>query len=202
MRDVSTVFGRKVESSAHKADVVRMEALLTYGGIYMDMDVVALKPMDRLIQQYSTILGQEQTGGGQHPHGLGNAYMLTNKHSPFFYQWYQAYRRFDFTQWAALSIHLPIRLSRAYPEYVKELGPEAMYWPSFDEVGARQMYLSNDFDLSRNYGVHLWSGGKRYRTQKTFEELCQLNSTWGRIARTVLLAGVGNEGLCHGRGVA
>ena len=202
VRDVSTVFGRRVESSAHKADVIRMEALLTYGGVYMDMDVIALRPMDGLIAQHSCILGQEQTGDGTHPHGLGNAYMLTHRASPFFSEWFAAYRRFDHTQWAALSIHLPIRLSRAYPELVKELGPEAIYWPSFDDTGARQMYLSNDFDLSRNYGVHLWSGGKRYRTQKTVDELCALNSTWGRIARTVLLAGEGNAGVCHGRGVA
>lgn len=203
VRDVETVFGRKVESSAHKADVIRMEALLTYGGIYMDMDVVALKPMDALLERHSCILGQEQTADGTHPHGLGNAYMLTHKAAPFFYQWYQAYKKFDFNQWAALSIHLPIRLSRSLPQYVHELGPEAFYWPSFDDTGKQQMYFADTFDLSGNYGVHLWSGGKPHRQpQKTFDDLCALNNTWGRIARTVLLAGEGNANLCHGRGIA
>ena len=203
VRDVETVFGRKVESSAHKADVIRMEALLTYGGIYMDMDVVALKPMDALMERHSTILGQEQTADGTHPHGLGNAYMLTHKAAPFFYQWYQAYKKFDFNQWAALSIHLPIRLSRSLPQHVYELGPEAFYWPSFDDTGKQQMYFADTFDLSHNYAVHLWSGGKPHRQgQKTFDDLCALNNTWGRIARTVLLAGDGNANLCHGRGIA
>ena len=203
VRDVETVFGRKVESSAHKADVIRMEALLTYGGIYMDMDVVALKPMHALQERHSCILGQEQTADGTHPHGLGNAYMLTHKAAPFFYQWYQAYKKFDYNQWAALSIHLPIRLSRSLPNHVYELGPEAFYWPSFDETGKQQMYFSDTFDLAGNYAVHLWSGGKPHRqTQKTFDDLCALNNTWGRIARTVLLAGEGNADLCHGRGIA
>ena len=202
VRDVSTVFGRRVESSAHKADVIRMEALLTYGGIYMDMDVIALRSMDQLIDEgWGCILGQEQTATGTHPHGLGNAYMLAHRASPFFYQWYTAYTRFDHHQWAALSIHLPIRLSRALPELCHELGPYAFYYPSFDEEGKRLMYLSNDYDLSRNYGVHLWSGGKKHRNQKSIEELCQVNSTWGRIARTALLAGEGNSQICNGRGI-
>ena len=203
IRDVVEVFGRRVESSAHKADVVRMEALLTYGGIYMDIDVVALKPMDDLINAgWPCILGQERTADGTHPHGLGNAYMLIAKGSPFLYEWYTGYRKFDWHQWASLSVHLPIRLSRALPEYCLELEPHAFYFPSFDESGKKEMYEGNSYDLSRNYAVHLWSGGKKFRApQKTFADLCALNNTWGRIARTVLLAGEGNANICNGRGV-
>ena len=202
VRDVSTVFGRRVEASAHKADVLRMEALLTYGGIYMDMDVVALRSMDALIARWPCVLGQEMTNDGTHPHGLGNAYMLTAPHSPFFYHWYSAYRKFDHHHWAALSIHLPIRLSKALPGYCHELPPDAFYFPSFDERGKAQMYQSDSFDLSRNYAVHLWSGGKPFRTpQRTFADLCALNNTWGRIARTALLAGPGNADRCGGRGI-
>ena len=198
------VFGRLVESSAHKADVLRMEALLTYGGVYMDMDVVALKPMTELIAQgHPCILGQEMTAEGTHPHGLGNAYMLASKGAAFYYEWYQGYKRFDFHQWATLSIHLPGRLAHAMPRLCHELDPWAFYFPSFDEAGKREMYEANTWDLSRNYAVHLWSGGKKWRRgQTTFADLCALNNTWGRIARTVLLAGDGNENTCNGRGIA
>lgn len=37
--------------TAHKADVIRMEALLTYGGIYLDFDVLVVRavPPNRII---------------------------------------------------------------------------------------------------------------------------------------------------------
>ena len=204
VQDRPSVFGRAVESSAHKADVLRLEAVLTYGGVYMDIDLVALKPMDALIAEgHPCILGQEMTADGSHPHGLGNAYMLTAKGAPFFAEWYAAYKKFDFHQWAALSVHLPIRLSHSMPGYCHELSPFAFYFPSFDESGKRAMYLDNAWDLTHNYAVHLWSGGKKFRqAQKSIADLCALNNTWGRIARTVLLAGEGNANACNGRGVA
>lgn len=42
-RDVAEIFGNPVEHFAHKADVLRLEALRDYGGVYLDMDVLVLK---------------------------------------------------------------------------------------------------------------------------------------------------------------
>lgn len=42
-RDVTSVFGREVEHFAHKADVIRLEALRDYGGVYLDTDVMVIK---------------------------------------------------------------------------------------------------------------------------------------------------------------
>lgn len=42
-RDVQSVFGNKVEHFAHKADVLRLEALRDYGGVYLDVDVLVVK---------------------------------------------------------------------------------------------------------------------------------------------------------------
>ena len=206
VRDVETVFGRKVEASAHKADVIRMEALLTYGGIYMDMDVVALKSMDTLMERYSC---HPRTGADRRRHSPSRPRQRLHAHTtrtrpillPVVHGLPQV--RLQRSGPRCPSICPSASHARAYPEYVHELGPEAFYWPSFDETGKQQMYFSDTFDLSGNYGVHLWSGGKVHRQgQKTFDDLCALNNTWGRIARTVLLAGEGNANLCHGRGIA
>lgn len=42
-RDVTEVFGNPVEHFAHKADVLRLEALRDYGGVYLDVDVLVVK---------------------------------------------------------------------------------------------------------------------------------------------------------------
>lgn len=42
-RDVTSVFGRPIEHFAHKADVLRLEALRDHGGIYLDVDVLVVR---------------------------------------------------------------------------------------------------------------------------------------------------------------
>jgi hypothetical protein len=42
-RDVTDVFGKPIEHFAHKADVLRLEALRDYGGVYLDVDVLVVK---------------------------------------------------------------------------------------------------------------------------------------------------------------
>lgn len=42
-RDVTEVFGNEVEHYAHKADVLRLEALYREGGVYLDADVLVLR---------------------------------------------------------------------------------------------------------------------------------------------------------------
>jgi hypothetical protein len=46
-RNVKSVYGQKVSHFAHKADVIRLEALKYYGGIYLDSDVIVLQGMCR-----------------------------------------------------------------------------------------------------------------------------------------------------------
>jgi mannosyltransferase OCH1-like enzyme len=43
----------------HKADVVRLEILISHGGIYVDTDVFAFKSIDELVfnASYSSLMG-------------------------------------------------------------------------------------------------------------------------------------------------
>lgn len=42
-RDVDSIFGNPVEHFAHKADVIRLEVLRDYGGVYLDTDVMVIR---------------------------------------------------------------------------------------------------------------------------------------------------------------
>ncbi|CAO3621663.1 unnamed protein product [Cunninghamella echinulata] len=43
---VPEIFGQPISHFAHQADIIRLDVLNEYGGIYLDMDVISLKPLD------------------------------------------------------------------------------------------------------------------------------------------------------------
>ena len=43
------IFNNKLNRYAHKADIIRLEKLLEYGGIYLDIDVLTNKSFDDLL---------------------------------------------------------------------------------------------------------------------------------------------------------
>lgn len=44
-----------------KGDVLRMEVLWKYGGVYLDTDVEALKPIDELLNEHELVMGYEHS---------------------------------------------------------------------------------------------------------------------------------------------
>lgn len=63
------IFGQPLSHFAHRADVVRLEALRDFGGIYFDLDLFALKPIDHLLDQ-EFVMGEE---------GKGNIYIMKDE---------------------------------------------------------------------------------------------------------------------------
>lgn len=55
---VTEVFDRPVNHYAHRADVVRLQVLQEYGGIYLDLDLISLKPVDHLLDR-EFVMAQE-----------------------------------------------------------------------------------------------------------------------------------------------
>lgn len=64
-RDVTEIFGRKVEKLAHKADVIRLEVLRDYGGIYLDTDMFVLRGEIHFIFHLWWARVHERTRGGK-----------------------------------------------------------------------------------------------------------------------------------------
>lgn len=58
---VETVFDRPVSHYAHRADVVRLQVLQEFGGIYLDLDLISVKPVDHLLDR-EFIMAQEGVG--------------------------------------------------------------------------------------------------------------------------------------------
>ena len=65
--------------SIQRADVLRLAALYIYGGIYLDLDIICLKPLDQL-RAYQLVLPRTM------PVGLSNDFIISEPRHPFILQ--------------------------------------------------------------------------------------------------------------------
>jgi Glycosyltransferase sugar-binding region containing DXD motif len=210
----ASVFGNPLYHVAHKADVVRLQALQQTGGIYLDLDTISVKPMTDLLV-HSFAIGQElkapyipknfrqrlkysirQTLGlvkskSDQSTGLCNAVLLSEKNSDFVNRWLEEYKTFRSKgrdkYWNEHSVQVPQQLAEKHPESITKLSPYAFHYPLYDGPGLQSMFerVTNFPDA---YLHHLWesfSWGK-YMSQLTPEIIKTTDTTYNLIARHFL----------------
>ncbi|KAI7936070.1 hypothetical protein MJO29_015373 [Puccinia striiformis f. sp. tritici] len=172
-RDVTEIFGRPVKHFAHKADIIRLEALRDYGGIYLDLDVFIVRNFDSLLNQ-EVVLGQEARPTAKYkrrpgssssisengePVGLCNAIILSRPYSSFISRWLSSYKTFNHLRWADHSSVIPWTLAQAHPNEVTVLGPRAFFYPLWHEDDLWLVHKTTDwdFDRSEQFAYHAWS---------------------------------------------
>ncbi|KAJ3409104.1 hypothetical protein HDV05_004579 [Chytridiales sp. JEL 0842] len=169
-----TVYGNKVEHFAHKADVIRMQAMVEHGGIYMDMDVIAFRDF-KPFRKYDFVMGKEGEGGKV---GLCNAILISRPNSTFARRWLSHYRTFDHKVWNYHSVELPKKLSQLHPSEIQVLDYQRFFWPLWDDRGIRKMFLEKSYDFKRNYAVHMWeTASKRNFLRNLTPELLKTADT-------------------------
>ena len=112
--DVPESIGHKpLLKVAHKSDILRMQILKKYGGVYLDIDTICVRPYkDLLFNKF--VIAREITSSGKRM-GLCNAIMMSEPNNDFMNEWYNLYERiFDPNGWGESSIHLPYVLSQKY----------------------------------------------------------------------------------------
>ena len=180
------VFGRPVRRLEHQADVVRLDALLRHGGVYLDLDTISVRPLAPLFD-HACVLGREQTPGSR-IHGLCNAVMLAEPGSAFVARWRDQYRTFDGDYWHVHSVVVPRLLAeKAAPGEVHVEPPETFFCPSWDDGGLADLFERDvDFPLARVH--HLWAGTSwsRHLAELTPAGLRRGTSTYARLARPYL----------------
>ncbi len=206
--------GRPLCHVAHKADVVRLQALKEHGGIYMDLDTISVKPLSDLLND-SFVIGQELKAGylpknwrqkfkygirkslGLVPKssaastGLCNAVLLSEKDSFFVNRWLEEYKTFRSTgrdkYWNEHSVLVPEKLAEQYPEHITQLGPYAFHYPLFDESGLKSMFEEKR-DFRDAYLHHLWESfsWEPYLSKLTPEYIRQKDTTFNLAARPYL----------------
>lgn len=123
---VTEVYGNPVTYPAHKADVIRLRMLQQYGGIYLDLDVICVNPLDALLQD-TVVMGIEPGTG------LCNAVILARPNAPFIERWQAQYRSFDGARWNHHSVVLPGEMAKASPDSIRLAGKYDFFYPTHND---------------------------------------------------------------------
>jgi hypothetical protein len=82
-----TIFGQKYHFIQHKSDVIRILALQTFGGIYLDNDVFVVNSLDKY-RKYEFVAGIDN----EEARSLGSMVLLANKNSRLLKAQFDSYR--------------------------------------------------------------------------------------------------------------
>lgn len=149
----TNIFGNPLCHPAHAADVVRIIALLEYGGVYLDADVWCLKPFAKIEHPGWWMARQGRS------YGLCNATMGGAIGSEFGLRWLESYRGFRSQGrdhwWDEHSVRVPLTLAKEHPSEVAILDERACFYPLWTSVRNVFSKAARTW-LDRSYSVHLW----------------------------------------------
>jgi hypothetical protein len=207
----SNIHGNPLYHLAHKADIIRLEALQKTGGIYLDVDTITVKPLTEF-RKYKFAIGQELKLPVEYTFkqkikklirhttvrpfkvnvgGFCNAVLFSEPNSEFIEHWLASYKNFrskgNDEFWNEHSVQKPFELSKNYPTLVEKVSPYAFHYPLFDECGLKML-----FEESRRfkdaYVHHLWEAASwdKYLKHLTVTNIKSVDTTYNNLARKYL----------------
>lgn len=191
IRAPRAIFGNLIVHPAHRSDVVRLEKLLEFGGIYLDCDVFVHSDFDNLLHN-SVVLGQQGEGRDAE---LCNAVICAEAQAPFITRWYAEYRTFrpkgPDHYWDEHSARVPLRLSKKFPEEITVLPPTAFFWPTWEKEGLERIFTSVEpISAPVRYANHLWetSAWDRFLVDLTPGRVRRVDSNFHFWVRSMVAA--------------
>jgi hypothetical protein len=179
----TSIHGKPVDRPEHRSDLVRLDALLEFGGLYLDMDTVSTRSVAEL-RCHRCVLGEERTPGSG-SHGLSNAVMMAEPNSEFLTRWKRAYATFNQAYWNTHSVVLPrLMAQQSEPGEVHTLPVESFHWPSWDDRGISALF-EEDHSYPDAYVHHLWAGKTWgiHLSAITPNSIWTSDTTYNRLAR-------------------
>ena len=183
LTSVNSVCSRCLLHYAHRADVLRLRVLREYGGLYMDLDMVSVRPLTPEMRRASFLAGWQDSDGwswrqNKEHYGLCNAMMAAVPGAPFveyLLRSYASFRSYGHDLfWDEHSVRLPAEMVDRCPRWIAEghvtaLPSARVYFPLWSEVDL--LYQRSSVSKLQGIGelrnaypemlfFHLWSSGK------------------------------------------
>jgi hypothetical protein len=178
------IFGNRIWHHAHQADVIRLNALIEHGGIYLDIDTLCVRSFDDL-RGHKCVMGKQSE-----KRGLCNAVILAEPQSAFLRAWLDRYRDFDPDEWDEHSVQLPMTLAQSEQliDKIHVLDVDRFFFPDWEHMDA--LFESQDQALfSNSYCIHYWASitGKRWLNRATLASIYARDTNFSIMARRHLL---------------
>jgi mannosyltransferase OCH1-like enzyme len=194
------IFGNLLYHVAHKADIIRLEALKNKGGIYMDIDTICIKPFTPLLNN-KFVIGEQISPDNKNIQGLCNAVILSEPNSTFINTWFNSYKHFrakplsddinasggmNYSYWDEHSVYVPKFLSKQLPKKLHIENYKSFHYPIWDDKGIKMLF-EEDHNMEGAYCHHLWeSTSWKHLNNLTEEEIKTKDTTYNKIARRFL----------------
>ena len=148
----SHVYGQKLSSVEHAADVARVKILMKYGGIMLDMDVFVVRNLNKF-RHFELAIGWPE---GQN---IGSQIIIAHKDARFLPQYLALYQEYRPNMWYYNAGEAPTNILVSQPGLVTrcrtEFGVENL---------ATQLYTGHWPGWSQRYTIHLLDSHKHYLT--------------------------------------
>jgi GT2 family glycosyltransferase len=189
---IDEIFGNKVYHYSHMADIIRLQKLYEYGGIYLDIDTICLTSFSDLLC-YDCVFGEQKNINSDEIYGLCNAVILSKPNSSFIKKLLDSYQSFRSKgrdkYWDEHSVIVPYELSIKFPSELKIMDKNAFFYPLWNNI--KEILFSENFDImeykkiiKNNYCIHLWDTySYEYLKELTVEKILTQRTLYNILAR-------------------
>jgi hypothetical protein len=183
-----SIFDIPITHYAHQADIIRLKAMLEFGGVYADMDTIFVNPLSNDLFTKHFVMGK------QGEMGLCNAFMMSSKQSHFAKRWLYGHSRAfkggepGTSEWDNHSVYFPGQLAKTIPSDI-HIEPQSSFFKHlYTKAEIDKLFEKNDTDLKNVYSMHLWENitWKDYLSKLTPEIIKSKDTTYNCIARRFL----------------
>jgi glycosyl transferase-like sugar-binding protein len=193
-----SIGGVPVVHPAHRADLIRLDVLLEAGGIYLDLDVLSVRPLTPFLDA-SFVLGQEGRDG---EHGLCNGVILSEPSAPFGKEWLRGWdpatsRWSGFRStgrdryWSEMSVKYPAYLASLFPDLITVAPYDNFHWPTWTDEHLEWLFEGQGDEFPNAYCHHLWqSHSERYLQRLTTERILRVDTNFNVLVRKYFDSGV------------
>ena len=194
---IEGIYGFPAKHPAHRADIVRLAALISMGSVYLDTDVLVLKSFD-VLGNPDFAAAWEFTGEGRLV-GLSNAVLVAAKQSRFarlcleghdpkrsLWSGFRANGRDH--NYIEMSVRYPAMLAGLCPTVVQGLPQQTFLWADWSDTGLCQLFEKDVEVPDEALAVHLWESHswEKYLSRLTPERVLKEDTTFHRAARRFL----------------
>ena len=189
------IYGNELLHYAHQADVIRLQKLQKYGGIYLDIDTICVKSFHDL-RNNEFVIGIQGNRDNSEVYGLCNAVMLSTPNNEFIIEWIDTYTTFrskgrdEF--WDEHSVLMPLKLSYKYNNKIKILNNNKFYnplWYNIHDIIFNEKLNINEYKkiINNNYCIHLWDTySNDYLSKLDEEKILNHNTIYNILCRKFL----------------
>ncbi|CAG2115186.1 unnamed protein product [Medioppia subpectinata] len=180
----TAIFGKKLSSIYHSADIARLQVMTSFGGIYLDNDVFVVKSLDPFRRFEFTI-------GWPPGQFIGNQVLIGHKNARFSHLWYESYRKYRKNRWYFNAGELPTNDILLPKPWLVHRVDHAFGVHNLCLMLYNQTYPLWEKDY---FAVHLLARHRDYLVPQDFKHLKMFdenniktyNKTFGQMARLVL----------------